>query len=324
VCCSCAIHVVPHSSSGSARQYQRPQAVTQSQLERSIQWPKSALEGGSGQHPNAPQPATWPTTCKPHHMCKVPTFATRCCLQVDCEPDYEQCNGVVCRLDEFCAGGRRCRPNNCRERQQYACPTDTSPLRSVTCVNATFTDCYESQHFNCSIGGSATLISCSLKPQQSSSAEPAFGRLRSQVRPAHSCECVDSAAVYSGLFLPVHQMDRKPFAGLQSSVSGGCLHSCLESMLRSCHTAVLCLHPRYAASQPFSRRGASYRVLLKCLYSLVAAGGDAPAAGSLGSGACCCLGVVYRAAHVSLTSHHTQCQLHEYTHRADSKEASIV
>eukprot|EP00882_Tetradesmus_deserticola_P008578 GHRQ01009046.1.p1 GENE.GHRQ01009046.1~~GHRQ01009046.1.p1 ORF type:complete len:170 (+),score=20.43 GHRQ01009046.1:165-674(+) len=92
--------------------------------------------------------------------------------QVDCQPDYEQCSGVACRLDEFCANGKVCRPNTCKERQQYACPADTSPLRSVTCFNASFTDCYSSQHFNCSIGPAAAQLSCTLMPQQSSGATP--------------------------------------------------------------------------------------------------------------------------------------------------------
>jgi hypothetical protein len=110
-------------------------------------------------------------------------------VQVDCEPDYEHCSGVVCRLDEFCAAGKFCRPNTCKKRQQYACPADTSPLRSVTCANATFTDCYSSQNFNCSIGTGATHVSCSLKAQTSSGTMPKIWRLSSQVR---TPSCVQS------------------------------------------------------------------------------------------------------------------------------------
>jgi hypothetical protein len=130
-----------------------------------------------------------------------------CCVQVDCEPDYEPCSGTVCRIDEFCAGGRSCRPNNCKERQQYACPTDTSPLRSVTCINATFTDCYSSQHFNCSIGTGAALISCGLNPQASSSAELATWLVGNKVRVA---QCVSISA-------------------------GGAGHLCYDNLLQALH-----------------------------------------------------------------------------------------
>jgi hypothetical protein len=159
---------------------------------------KAALFKLSGQqlyqHPNASRPSH----SKPHCMRRLLLCAyssSRCCMQVDCEPDYEQCSGTVCRLDEFCAGGRICKPNNCKERQQYACATDTSPLRSVTCVNATFTECYESQHFNCSIGASATVTSCSLKSQQSSSARPAAWLPGSKVRPPMLCLSYSAASV---------------------------------------------------------------------------------------------------------------------------------
>ncbi|KAF6264918.1 hypothetical protein COO60DRAFT_1481387 [Scenedesmus sp. NREL 46B-D3] len=80
--------------------------------------------------------------------------------QVTCQPDYEQCSGVACRLDEFCSNGKVCRPNTCKERQQYACPADTSPLRLLR-VTA----------FNCSIGTGAAQTSCTLQPQESSSAK---------------------------------------------------------------------------------------------------------------------------------------------------------
>jgi hypothetical protein len=113
-------------------------------------------------------------------------LSCHCCsfrvLQVDCEPDYEHCSGVVCGLDEFCADGRTCRPNNCKERQRYMCPADTSPLRSVACINSTFTDCYLSQHFNCSIGPGTAQTSCTLKPEANSAGKPAAWRLSSQVR----------------------------------------------------------------------------------------------------------------------------------------------
>lgn len=98
--------------------------------------------------------------------------------RVGCEPNLELCAGVACELSEFCAG-RNCKPNTCKDRRAFACPADGSQLRSVECESSIYTDCYRSDHFNCSLGPSASAVSCSAAAAESS-APPA--RPRAQVR----------------------------------------------------------------------------------------------------------------------------------------------